>query len=300
MLVQKSGLNKRTKILLIIFCALLIPAGYFAYSSFLAKPAPTTSVVNQGPVLTESVVVTPLNDQLLNDAQLKSFAGIDVPGFAEQYEGIYLDSETPLPPELITVTDPGTGSRLIVGWTLPTQRNFSSVAVYRSDSAGTRGERVYTSSVSDTSSVMNFEDKDLQNQRTYYYLVVTANTDGKESANVRQFAGTPTDTFPPSAPLAVSIKNLSDDQVEISWLVPPDPDFSTVRIYRSNQQGILGSIIDADIRDDQGNRQFAVDTVTANITYYYTVTSVDASGNESSTDVLAAPYRANPFQPSSY
>ena len=42
------------------------------------------------------------------------------------------------------------------------------------------------------------------------------------------------------------------------------------------------------------------DVIKLNIVYYYTVTSVDASGNESTTDVLAAPYKSyfyNPFQP---
>ncbi|MFA5052318.1 MAG: hypothetical protein WC544_04665 [Patescibacteria group bacterium] len=301
MLVQKTGLNKRTKILLIIFAGLLLPAGYFVYSTYLAKPADTTPIADlSNNSYVQPVVVTPLDNRLLDDAQVRSFTGIDVPGFVEQQAGIYLDDQTPLPPSNISVTNPATGGRLVVSWELPAARNFDSVKLYRSDVPGVKGESIYTVAVDGTVSVMNFEDTGLVNQHTYFYLAVTVNAEGRESQNVQQFAGTPVDTFPPSAPSAVTVNNMENDRVEISWLVPPDPDFSTVRIYRSNQQGTLGSVIPLTVTDGDGNQQSAIDTVTPNVAYYYTVTSVDTSGNESSTDILAAPYRANPFQPVGY
>ncbi|MFH1207296.1 MAG: fibronectin type III domain-containing protein [Patescibacteria group bacterium] len=300
MLVQKSGLSKRSKILLIIFCALMLPAGYFVYSSYLAPPPDPAPVVDTGQTASEQpVIVTPLNESLLRDAQGRSFTEKSVDEFADQQSGIYLDPAVPLAPERVTVANPKTGGKLLVSWQLPAQPNFTKVKLYRAESAGTVGEEIYSADVKPTDILMNYVDQGLINQKTYYYLVITVNSTDSTSANNQQYSGTPSDVFPPSAPMNVTVKNLTDNQVKISWVVPPDPDFSAVRIYKSSQRGILGALIWADVQPDAGNGQFALDAVTPNTPYYYTVTSLDTAGNESSTNVLAAPYRANPFEPSS-
>ncbi len=298
MLVQKTGLNKRTKILLIIFCTLLLPGGYFIYSTYFAKPSVTNTVPDTTlTALEQPVVVTPLNEGLLNDAQIGTFMEKNAPGFAEQLSGVYLDADVPLAPEKIAVTDPGTGGRLLVSWQLPLQKNFTTVKVYRSEQVGVLGEEVYTATVKATDTLQNYTDHDLANLTTYYYIVLTVNAEGAVSKNGQQFPGTPHDTFPPSAPLNVTVQNVTDSQVKISWLVPLDPDFSTVHIYKSSERGLLGNLVSADIQNDSENMQYILDTVIPNVPYFYTVTGVDASGNESSTDVMAAPYRENPFQP---
>lgn len=277
----------------------MLPAGYFVYSTYFAKPSDTgAALTGEQTVIEQPVVVQPLNEGLLNDAQVGTFTGKSVAGFAEQQSGIYLDETVPLAPEKITVTNPGTGGRLLVAWQLPVQKNFAKVKVYRSEAVGVIGDEVYAVEVRTSDIRMNFSDHSLVNQKIYYYHVVTENAKGAVSQNNEQYPGTPSDTFPPAAPLNVTVINVADSQVKISWIVPLDPDFSAVHIYKSNQRGVLGVLIDPDIQGEKGNGEYALDAVTPNTPYYYTVTSVDASGNESSTDVMAAPYRSNPFEPS--
>ena len=89
------------------------------------------------------------------------------------------------------------------------------------------------------------------------------------------------DTTPPAAPTNVKFTALviiiDVASIQISWTNPTDSDFSHINIYRSTVSGQLGSLIYTNITNPP-----KTDTeLNAYTTYYYTLRSVDTSGNES-------------------
>ncbi len=86
----------------------------------------------------------------------------------------------------------------------------------------------------------------------------------------------PADIVPPPAPSAVTAKAPGGGSILLSW-VNPTADFHHVKIYRSTKAGDMGSVVFADVsksaQEDKGLKD--------NVTYYYTLRSVDAAGNES-------------------
>ncbi len=116
---------------------------------------------------------------------------------------------------------------------------------------------------------------------------------------------TVTDTVLPDPPTDIRVAvDEAGESVLITWRNPDSPDFSYIRIYRSTAKGSLGTLINPEsynfigLYDRENDYYYYQDTnVEQNVVYYYTVTSVDKAGNQSSTDLLTVPYRANPFEP---
>ena len=167
----------------------------------------------------------------------------------------------------------------------------------------TEGTSVFEQSVLEVSagSKMTYQDTNLVDGTRYYYLVRTVYVEGDnewESNNTIPVVAAPTDEIAPDPPLTVTIDSSSGKGILISWTPPIDSDFAFVRIYRSTVQGTVGELIyPKGLKDLEGDPLSYSDLVALNIPYYYTVTSVDLSGNESSQDILAIPVRQNPFEP---
>jgi hypothetical protein len=130
------------------------------------------------------------------------------------------------------------------------------------------------------SGVTAFEDRGLENDRTYYYAVRairsagTANATGQAGERV---AVTPAKTTPP-APVADLAAVASRGEVRLSWRPSPEPDVATYIVYRASRGATptrVGTV-----------RPPATTFVDRNVppgTYRYTVTAQDASvrANES-------------------
>lgn len=148
-----------------------------------------------------------------------------------------------------------------------------------------------------------YQDDNLGNDTTYYYLLKTVNDNMIQSENTEQTASMPTDIFAPPPPRNVQIKDMGDKaSIKIAWIDPEDPDFDFVRIYRSTQKGKLGMTIKDKTPGEDCYPEFGkdyycfIDHVSAGITYYYTLTSLDKAGNESTRRILTNPPRSNPFE----
>lgn len=95
-----------------------------------------------------------------------------------------------------------------------------------------------------------------------------------------------TDTTPPAAPTDINV-TAKNESATLTWTNPTDADFASVTVYRSTESGKLGDKIKTGAtgasHDDTG--------LTNSTTYYYTVRSVDKTGNESinTTQVSATP-----------
>jgi len=307
MIVQKKASSLRTKILISVFMLILVGGGYYAYTIFYG-PSEEGGEISTKPIITAEgrAYVFDFNKDIFNDPQFLGLKKSKVMEYTEQYEGMVLDPAIPLSPTNISVTDPQTGRTLVVHWTLPKEVNFDSIVVYRSEALGYSGLEIARLDSRQTS----HRDSGLKNDESYYYLVRTEKTvddDTYESVNKDQIAGVPTDIFPPQLPREVRISETEEAEgLEISWINPDDEDFDHIRIYRSTRKGIVGdrpwysNVVGTEKKGEAGPaRRYFIDNqeIESNTSYYYTLTSVDASGNESEKNVLTIPFRLNPFEP---
>lgn len=84
------------------------------------------------------------------------------------------------------------------------------------------------------------------------------------------------DIVPPMPPEGIKGIALGQGRVKLSWQ-NPKRDFSYVKIYRSLKPGSLGSILSAEVSQEE----FIDEETNPNALYYYTIHAVDPAGNES-------------------
>lgn len=132
----------------------------------------------------------------------------------------------------------------------------------------------------------SFSDSNFEFGKTYVYVirsVVQTPGGALQSGDSNAFTVTAKDTFPPTPPqglvvVLVPAQAEAAAHVELSWAISPETDIAGYNVYRSEQVGVLGTRLNAEplltpaFRDMNGlpGRR-----------YFYSVTAVDRSGNES-------------------
>jgi hypothetical protein len=209
-------------------------------------------------------------------------------GYTAQYSGVpTADTTPPAAPTNIQVVNPAAGGKLNLSWTNPTS-DFSHVHIYRSTTAGALGTLVY-----DNVTAATKQDTGLTNNVRYYYTIKSSDYAGNLSTNTVQYSGIPTaDVTPPAAPTSIQVVDaLTGGALNISWANPTNSDFSHIHIYRSTTAGALGTLVYDNVvgvsQKDSG--------LTNGVRYYYTVKSVDTSGNISTNTIQ---YSGVPTAPS--
>jgi hypothetical protein len=151
---------------------------------------------------------------------------------------------------------------------------------------------------SDTTS---FRDTQFDFGKTYAYIVRSAlNVDGHalESDDSDPVVLAAIDTFPPSVPqglvaAVVSTAPSAAPEVDLSWSINLETDLAGYRVYRSEQPGGNGVLLNPDLLPSPAFRDMSV---LSGHHYWYSVTAVDRAGNESA---HSAPVQADVAQPSS-
>lgn len=135
--------------------------------------------------------------------------------------------------------------------------------------------------------ITSFEDRGLENDRTYYYAVRALRSEGAATAAGEageRVAVTPAKTTPP-APVTGVVALPSRGEVRLSWQPSPEPDVATYIIYRA-----AGGAPPARVGAVRAPATTFLDRNVRPGTYRYTVTAQDASAraNESrpSTEVI--------------
>jgi hypothetical protein len=100
---------------------------------------------------------------------------------------------------------------------------------------------------------------------------------------------TPRDLFPPAAPqglLVVQVPAQGDTpaHLELSWAISPEPDIAGYNVYRSDSQGTRGARQNQDLLLTPAFRDISL---APGKRYFYSVTAVDRSGNESDASDVA-------------
>ena len=79
--------------------------------------------------------------------------------------------------------------------------------------------------------------------------------------------------------------------VELSWSINVEPDLAGYRVYRSQQDGERGVLLTAELLPSPAYRD---NSAQSGQRYWYTVTAVDRSGNESAPSLAVAVDVAQP------
>jgi hypothetical protein len=145
----------------------------------------------------------------------------------------------------------------------------------------------------------DYRDSGFDYGKTYAYFVrsVIASPAGVlESSDSPLAIVTPKDTFPPAAPqgivAAVQPGTTSGSvAVELSWSINVEPDLAGYRVYRSEQEGARGALLTPELLPSPAYRD---NSVQSGQRYWYTVTAVDRSGNESAPSLAVAVEVAQP------
>ncbi len=132
----------------------------------------------------------------------------------------------------------------------------------------------------------SFSDTHAEFGKTYVYSVrsvIDYSGFAVESANSNFLTITARDIFPPAAPtgligIFVPAAPGAAAHVDLSWAVSSETDLAGYHVYRSERAGILGTLMDTELLPTPAFRDM---NVAPGQRYFYAVTAVDRSGNES-------------------
>jgi hypothetical protein len=135
--------------------------------------------------------------------------------------------------------------------------------------------------------------------KTYVYTVRTViSTDGNaiESSDSVQAIVVAGDAFPPAAPqslvgVIIVGSPTNAPEVELSWSINTEADLAGYHVYRSEQQDTPEQLVSTDLLLSPVYRDTSVQL---GHTYWYSVTAVDRSGNESAHSARVAAEVAQP------
>jgi hypothetical protein len=147
----------------------------------------------------------------------------------------------------------------------------------------------------------SFRDSNFDFGKTYLYSVrsvISSQGQSLESSDSAPAIVTPRDTFPPTVPQGLVANVVSPTgenaaEVDLSWSINPETDLAGYRVYKSEQQGTHGLLLTPELLLSPAYRDTSVEL---GHRYWYSVTSMDRSGNESAP---SAPVAVEISQPSS-
>lgn len=196
----------------------------------------------------------------------------------------------PAAPFDLSGLDLALGNTVYLTWQSPPDISLTGFRIYRSTEQFRQGQLL--AEISSAKQLYYYDQTATNNQR-YYYLVRSRNASGLESINSEQVVGIATDSSAPYPPSEIVFHSDPDlAEITITWKNPVDHDFSFVRVYRSEILGETGTIVGDNILKEEFR-----DILDPEKTYYYTLTAVDAVGNESLQQSVAATHNRNIFEP---
>ncbi|HEX2953012.1 MAG TPA: glycoside hydrolase family 9 protein [Bacillota bacterium] len=165
-------------------------------------------------------------------------------------------------------------SRIDLDWGDNTESDFAKYRIYAGTVNGSLTFLAETTSSSYSNTGLNAS--------TYYYYAVTAvDSNGNESLqSTKVYAKTmDPDNLVPAAPIGLTAVKGGSDRIALDWTDNSEPDLAKYRVYASTTSGFaIGSPTLISESTASGLTQLGLK---AGTTYYFKVTAVDTSGNES-------------------
>jgi fibronectin type 3 domain-containing protein len=178
----------------------------------------------------------------------------------------------PAAPTGLTAT-PTTGT-VTLDWNDNTEGDLYGYDIYRSTTPGGQTSRLNLV----RSKTSAYTDTAVAGTRTYYYVVTAVDTNFNSSPDSFEVSATvPPDSTPPAAPSGLSAI-AGDGTVSLDWNNNSEPDINGYNVWRSTTSG-------GPYTKQNGtlliNSAYTDNSVTNGTGYYYVVTAVDTSLNES-------------------
>jgi fibronectin type 3 domain-containing protein len=224
----------------------------------------------------------------------------------------------PVPERVASVEVRVTESAIELSWTPPERTStgdpvpaLTGYRIYRSDMAPSatsssaqlspQGKADLPSSLLAATEASSYRDNSFSFGHTYVYIVrsvILADGNELESGASPPVTVTPRDTFPPippQGPVAVLLPGSAPGTyvVDLSWSISLETDLAGYRVYRSEQEGATGELLNPELLPTPAIRDTSVQP---GHRYWYAVTAVDHAGNESAP---SAPVAVEVAQPSS-
>ena len=184
------------------------------------------------------------------------------------------------------VAEAGDG-QVTLTWDQNTEADFLRYRVYRGTAANP------TTLVDSTSDITGITDTTktltgLTNYTAYYFRVTAVDVAGNVSGYSDGVSSTPVDLTAPSAPQNLVAVG-GDGEVTLTWQSNSEEDFSRYYVYGGTPP-IPVTVIDSTVSIT--DTTLTLTDLINDTAYWYRVTAVDTSGNESgySNEVLATPY----------
>ncbi|HXF42718.1 MAG TPA: hypothetical protein VNK26_03190 [Pyrinomonadaceae bacterium] len=188
-----------------------------------------------------------------------------------------------LPPSEVKVSV--SQDALSVAWQLPsgnidgsTPANIIGYNIYRSESEKVPAKLLNTSPVTDS----GYRDEFFEFEKTYFYFVraVSLGADGSpmESAESEIVKVTPKDTFPPTAPTALTIA-ASTNSISIFFPANPETDVEGYLIYRTTDDTIPKEKWELMTQTPIKTTTYKDEKVQPGTRYFYFVRAVDKYKN---------------------
>jgi fibronectin type 3 domain-containing protein len=212
---------------------------------------------------------------------IRAFDGTNESVNSNEAQATPIDNIAPAAPTGVAVADrpADQGDALIVSWTANTEPDLGGYAVYRSGTSGGPFTRVNGTLI--PSGTTSYTDTGLTRGVTYYYVVRAVDQSGNESAASAEVSGAPLDNVPPAVPTGLTVTDHPYDAgsaLDLAWTANGEADLGGYHVYRATAPGgpytrITTAPVTGASYTDTG--------LTVNTTYYYQITAVDTSGNES-------------------
>lgn len=281
-------------IVLLMVVVFVFSAGYLIFSFYFKSSAEDIEQQKQQAQFVQQPVVQDFPEETIASEQVNQLQHAGYTEYASQVHGTASSFPEPLQPSNVLVENTGLGNRILLSWRPASDGTFHGVEIYRSTQSQSTGQQIATVPVSE----YEYNDTTVENGTTYYYTVRSYRDISGTfyySPLSEEFEVVPSDTTPPSAPDVVTIEQSGDDNntLFIGWEEMNQTDAVLYRIYRSQHYGVVGTLI-----SEQPNTITKIEdtTVESGLTYYYTVTAVDATGNESSINLpYVTPGNSTPF-----
>ena len=222
----------------------------------------------------------------------------------------------PAPERIMSVHAEVTESATELSWSAPTRTSagdplpsISEYRVYRGEidpasasaAANDLSQAKWKSALAFLASTPTngYRDDAFDFGKTYLYTVRTLiPEDGStvESSDSVPAIVTPRDIFPPAVPQGLAAAVLSPEpnappEVDLSWSINTETDLAGYHVYRSENQDAPGQLVTPDLLLSPAYRDTSVQP---GHRYWYSVTAVDRSGNESAPCARVAAEVAQP------
>ncbi len=197
-----------------------------------------------------------------------------------------------------------TPSAVVLAWTPPkplmdATPTIAGYRVYRAEAAATAtAENLLLKSplaqIGDTPpDFRSFRDSQFNFGATYVYSVRSFPQypdKTLESTDSNLAIITPRDTFPPAAPQGLIVVLVPPQgnipaHIELSWAISPETDLAGYNVYRTEEAGVPPTRLNTELLLTPTFRDM---NVQPGHVYFYTVTAVDSSGNESASSAAVS------------